>query len=171
MSGGRRRLSPKSLAEARQKLLNNYSTFGVYLLATVAISALIIELVVAAVVFPRLLIAGFDLWSAAWQSFYYAASAFTNTGFTPNPDGLQPFTTDPVSQVPGVSYTDPADVPFWWERGALTAWPVVPLTLSESVRRRVSRLGTDGRAVLVAYQIYRGPGDRYVCEDPGAPSQ
>src|SRR5690554_6728130 len=65
------------------------------LLATVALSALIIELVVAAVVFPRLLIAGFDPWAASWQSFYYAASAFTNTGFTPNPDGLVPFTTDP----------------------------------------------------------------------------
>src|SRR5690554_2784414 len=65
------------------------------LLATVAISALIIELVVAAAVFPRLLIAGFDPWAASWQSFYYAASAFTNTGFTPNAEGLAPFTTDP----------------------------------------------------------------------------
>lgn len=65
------------------------------LLATVAISALIIELVVAAAVFPRLLIAGFDPWAASWQSFYYAASAFTNTGFTPNAEGLTPFTTDP----------------------------------------------------------------------------
>lgn len=65
------------------------------LLATVAISALIIELVVAAVVFPRLLLAGFDPWAASWQSFYYAASAFTNTGFTPNAEGLAPFTTDP----------------------------------------------------------------------------
>jgi hypothetical protein len=42
----------------------------------------------------------------------------------------EPFTTEPVSPVPGVSYTDPADVPFWWERGALTAWQVVPLTLA-----------------------------------------
>src|SRR5690606_28285365 len=65
------------------------------LLATVALSALIIEIVVAASIFPRMLIAGFDPWSAAWQSFYYAASAFTNTGFTPNTDGLVPFATDP----------------------------------------------------------------------------
>jgi trk system potassium uptake protein TrkH len=65
------------------------------LLATVALSALIIEVVVALVVFPRMLLAGFDPWAASWQSFYYAASAFTNTGFTPNPDGLEPFTTDP----------------------------------------------------------------------------
>ena len=41
----------------------------------------------------------------------------------------QPFSTDPISAVPGVSFTDPVAVPFWWERGALTAWPVVPLTL------------------------------------------
>ena len=65
------------------------------LLATVALSTIIIEIVVAIFIFPRLLLAGFDLWSASWQSFYYAASAFTNTGFTPNPDGLAPFATDP----------------------------------------------------------------------------
>ncbi|MCU1546289.1 MAG: potassium transporter Trk, partial [Homoserinimonas sp.] len=65
------------------------------LLATVALSALIIEVVVALFILPRLLVQGFDLWSAVWQSFYYAASAFTNTGFTPNPEGLTPFATDP----------------------------------------------------------------------------
>jgi len=42
----------------------------------------------------------------------------------------QPFSTDPVSPVPGVSFTDPETVPFWWERGALTAWQTVPLTLA-----------------------------------------
>ncbi len=41
----------------------------------------------------------------------------------------EPFTTDPVSQVPGRSYTDPDSVTFWWERAAQTAWQVVPLTL------------------------------------------
>src|SRR5690554_1086655 len=65
------------------------------LLATVALSALIIEVVVALLVLPRMLLAGFDPWAASWQSFYYAASAFTNTGFTPNADGLEPFSTDP----------------------------------------------------------------------------
>ncbi|TQL44967.1 Trk-type K+ transport system membrane component [Homoserinimonas aerilata] len=65
------------------------------LLATVALSALVIEIAVAILIFPRLLVAGFDGWSATWQSFYYAASAFTNTGFTPNADGLEPFKTDP----------------------------------------------------------------------------
>jgi hypothetical protein len=42
----------------------------------------------------------------------------------------QPFSTDPQSEVPGVSFTDPAAIPFWWERGALTAWQTVPLTLA-----------------------------------------
>ncbi|HYZ97155.1 MAG TPA: hypothetical protein VE575_00305 [Acidimicrobiales bacterium] len=42
----------------------------------------------------------------------------------------QPFSTDPESPVPGVSFTDPEAIPFWWERGALTAWQVVPLTLA-----------------------------------------
>ncbi|HEY8543756.1 MAG TPA: hypothetical protein VIL36_01865, partial [Acidimicrobiales bacterium] len=42
----------------------------------------------------------------------------------------QPYADDPPSPVEGVSFTDPAAVPFWWERGALTAWQVVPLTLA-----------------------------------------
>lgn len=42
----------------------------------------------------------------------------------------EPFTPTPVSAAPGVSYTDPDDIPFWWERGALTSWQVVPETLA-----------------------------------------
>ncbi len=42
----------------------------------------------------------------------------------------EPFTPTPTSPAPGVSYTDPDDIPFWWERGALTAWQVVPETLA-----------------------------------------
>jgi trk system potassium uptake protein TrkH len=65
------------------------------LLATVAISSLLIEIIVAILIFPSLLAAGFDGWTATWQSFYFAASAFTNTGFTPNAEGLAPFVGDP----------------------------------------------------------------------------
>ncbi|MET1043896.1 MAG: potassium transporter TrkG [Microbacteriaceae bacterium] len=65
------------------------------LLATVAISSLIIEAAVTLLILPRLLLTGADLWTAVWQSFYWAASAFTNTGFTPTPEGLAPFATDP----------------------------------------------------------------------------
>jgi len=42
----------------------------------------------------------------------------------------QPFSTNPASPVPGVTFTDAKDVPFWWERGALTAWQFVPRTLA-----------------------------------------
>jgi hypothetical protein len=42
----------------------------------------------------------------------------------------QPFSTDPTSPVPGRSFTDPFDVPFWWELGSQTAWQVVPQTLA-----------------------------------------
>ncbi|MET0725441.1 MAG: potassium transporter TrkG [Leifsonia sp.] len=64
------------------------------LLATVAFSALAIETVTAAILFPRMMGAGYDLGHSVWYSFYYSAMAFTNTGFTPNPEGLEPFAND-----------------------------------------------------------------------------
>jgi hypothetical protein len=42
----------------------------------------------------------------------------------------EPFSTDPVSAVPEAPYTDPDAIPFWWDRGGLTAWQLVPLTLA-----------------------------------------
>ena len=65
------------------------------LLATVAMSALIIEVGVTLLIAPRLLVAGEDPWTALWQGFYIAAMAFTNTGFMPTAEGLAPFATDP----------------------------------------------------------------------------
>ncbi|GGF11074.1 TrkH family potassium uptake protein [Subtercola lobariae] len=64
------------------------------LLATVAVSALVIEVVLAALIFPRMLIEGVQPAQAALQSFYYSAMAFTNTGFSPNAAGLAPFASD-----------------------------------------------------------------------------
>ncbi|CAN5599770.1 potassium transporter TrkG [soil metagenome] len=64
------------------------------LLVTVAISALVIELVVAALLFPRMLIEGVPPLEAAWQSFYFSAMAFTNTGFLPTASGLTPYAGD-----------------------------------------------------------------------------
>jgi trk system potassium uptake protein TrkH len=64
------------------------------LLATVAISLLVIEFAVAALVLPSVLAAGYALGDALWYSIYYAAMAFTNTGFTPNIEGLTPFLHD-----------------------------------------------------------------------------
>ena len=65
------------------------------LLFTVAASAIVIELVITALIVPRLLIEGFDLWTAIWQGFYLALSAFTNTGFVPFAPGMERFATDP----------------------------------------------------------------------------
>ena len=65
------------------------------LLFTVAASAIVIELVITALIVPRLLIEGFDLWTAIWQGFYLSLSAFTNTGFVPFAPGMERFATDP----------------------------------------------------------------------------
>lgn len=65
------------------------------LLLTVAVSALVIELGVALLLFPRMLMAGVDPLSAAWESIYISAMAFTNTGFLPTSEGLDPYATDP----------------------------------------------------------------------------
>lgn len=44
--------------------------------------------------------------------------------------------TPPV-RADGLSYTDPEMVPFWWDRGALTPWQLVPLTLDALDRHRL----------------------------------
>jgi trk system potassium uptake protein TrkH len=64
------------------------------LLLTVAISTLVIELVVTALLLPRMLINGVAVGEAIWHSFFYAAMAFTNTGFTINEGGLAQFAHD-----------------------------------------------------------------------------
>ncbi len=43
-------------------------------------------------------------------------------------DPLAPVTDDPEAPY-GYDFDDPANLAFWWERGAQTAWQVVPLTL------------------------------------------
>lgn len=64
------------------------------LLATVALSTLVIEATLTVLLYPALIWAGIDPLTALWEAPYYAAMAFTNTGFIPNPDGLVPFTDD-----------------------------------------------------------------------------
>ncbi|MBB5633376.1 Trk-type K+ transport system membrane component [Cryobacterium mesophilum] len=65
------------------------------LLATVAISVLSIEAVLTFLFVPRLLLGGEDAWTSVWQSFYFATSAFTNTGFVPRVEGMAPYAADP----------------------------------------------------------------------------
>lgn len=64
------------------------------LLLTVAISALAIELGVALLLLPRMLLEGTPIGDALWQSVYYSAMAFTNTGFLPTSEGLTPYVGD-----------------------------------------------------------------------------
>lgn len=64
------------------------------LLTTVALSMVVIEGVVGLLLLPRMLIAGIPFGTAVWESAYYSAMAFTNTGFTPNAEGLAPFAED-----------------------------------------------------------------------------
>ncbi|MCM3695577.1 potassium transporter TrkG [Microbacterium oleivorans] len=61
------------------------------LLATVALSTLVIEAALAVLLYPMLLASGIDPLTALWEAPYYAAMAFTNTGFAPNAEGLTPF--------------------------------------------------------------------------------
>ncbi|MCR2764566.1 TrkH family potassium uptake protein [Microbacterium sp. zg.B48] len=61
------------------------------LLRTVALSTLLIEAALAVMLYPSLLLSGVDPVDALWEAPFYSAMAFTNTGFTPNPGGLQPF--------------------------------------------------------------------------------
>lgn len=64
------------------------------LLRTVALSTLVIEAALAVALYPCLLWAGTAPVSALWEAPYYAAMAFTNTGFTPTPGGLSGFGDD-----------------------------------------------------------------------------
>ena len=64
------------------------------LLATVALSTLVIEAALAILLYPSLVWAGIHPLTALWEAPYYAAMAFTNTGFVPNAEGLLPFADD-----------------------------------------------------------------------------
>lgn len=64
------------------------------LLRTVALSTLLIEALVAIALYPSLVWAGIRPLEALWEAPFYAAMSFTNTGFTPNPGGLEPFADD-----------------------------------------------------------------------------
>lgn len=64
------------------------------LLTTVALSALIIEASLSVLLYPALLWAGVDPFAALWEAPFFAAMAFTNTGFAPNAGGVAEFGDD-----------------------------------------------------------------------------
>lgn len=65
-------------------------------LSTVAISLVLIESVIALLILPTFIASDEyqNWWEAIAHAFYYAASAFTNTGFAPNPEGIAIFGDD-----------------------------------------------------------------------------
>lgn len=92
------------------------------LLVTVAVSVIVIELAVAALIFPRLLLAGTPWYSALWESIYFSAMAFTNTGFSPAPEGIASFAND------------------WWFLGALmiaTIFGAIGFPVIYALRKRL----------------------------------
>ncbi|BDI21336.1 TrkH family potassium uptake protein [Herbiconiux sp. L3-i23] len=64
------------------------------LLATVAVSMLVIEAALAILLFPRLLLDGLPVGTAVVDALYFSAMAFTNTGFVFTDTGLAPYATD-----------------------------------------------------------------------------
>ena len=64
------------------------------LLRAVALSLLIIEAALTALLTPHLMLLGYSPWQSLWKGFYLAASSFTNTGFVPFTSGLEPFVQD-----------------------------------------------------------------------------
>lgn len=64
------------------------------LLSTVALSTLAIEVGLTVLLYPALVMTGIDPVTALWEAPYYAAMAFTNTGFVISAEGLAPFADD-----------------------------------------------------------------------------
>ncbi len=64
------------------------------LLKTVALSTLVIEAVLSVLLYPSLLVGGVAPLTALWEAPFYAAMAFTNTGFAPNAGGIAAFAGD-----------------------------------------------------------------------------
>ncbi|WP_188757042.1 TrkH family potassium uptake protein [Microbacterium album] len=64
------------------------------LLRTVALSTIIIEAAVAVLLYVPIMRAGYSWLDALWIAPEYAAMSFTNTGFTLNEGGLEPFQYD-----------------------------------------------------------------------------
>lgn len=65
------------------------------LLKTIAASVLIFEAALIVLLLPRVMLAGKDFLTALYESTYWAFMAFTNSGFVPTTEGLEPYETDP----------------------------------------------------------------------------
>lgn len=81
--------------------------------------------------FTTLLLAGTDGYRMPVVLDHVARSQTTFTDIERMSVPLDPAAevVDDPAPPPGVSFTDVADVPFWWSRGAMASWQVAPLTL------------------------------------------
>ncbi|MDR2348045.1 MAG: TrkH family potassium uptake protein [Bifidobacteriaceae bacterium] len=64
------------------------------LVRAVAVISLAAELLLAAILTPRFIMAGESLSQAIWHGVFYGVSAFNNAGFVPTVEGLEPFASD-----------------------------------------------------------------------------
>ena len=64
------------------------------LVRTVIVTSTVLEVAIALVLFPRLVVHNEAVGEAAWHALFYAVSAFNNAGFVPTPEGLAPFVSD-----------------------------------------------------------------------------
>jgi len=64
------------------------------LIRTVIVTSTVLEVAIAIILFPRLLVHGEPVGTAAWHAVFYAVSAFNNAGFVPTAEGLDPFVSD-----------------------------------------------------------------------------
>jgi Trk-type K+ transport system membrane component len=65
------------------------------LLRTVALSVLVFEAALIVLLLPRILMEGKGLLAALYEATYWSFMAFTNSGFVPTAEGLEPYATDP----------------------------------------------------------------------------
>lgn len=65
------------------------------LLRIVALSVLVFEAALIVLLYPRILLEGKNPLEALYEATYWSFMAFTNSGFIPTPEGLDPYATDP----------------------------------------------------------------------------
>jgi Trk-type K+ transport system membrane component len=70
------------------------------LIRTIVVVSTTVEALIALMLFPRFVMDGLGVGTAAWHAVFYAVSAFNNAGFVPNEGGLVEFAGDPWVAVP-----------------------------------------------------------------------
>lgn len=70
------------------------------LVRVVILTSVILESVIALLLFPRFLVLNESVGEAGWHAVFYAISAFNNAGFVPTPEGLAPHVGDWLLTMP-----------------------------------------------------------------------